>query len=69
MSKSDARTFEHYYAVIKAHFPTGKTRCFFCTYYDRRTNRCNLTQTLCFFPNEHTNEDCPLIPIDEEVTT
>lgn len=65
MSNGDVRTFEHYYAVIKAHFPTGKARCIYCTYYDRRTNRCNLTQTLCFYPNEHRNEDCPLALIEE----
>lgn len=63
---SELYTYEYYYAVIKAHFPKGKARCSFCTYYDRRANRCNLTQTLCFFPNEHTNDDCPLVSIDEE---
>ena len=56
--------YEHYYAVLKICFPEGKARCIFCTYYDRRINRCNLTQTLCFFPNERMNDDCPLVPIE-----
>lgn len=58
--------YERYYAVVKWHFPEGKSRCINCTFYDRRINRCNLTQTLCFFPNERMNDDCPLISIEEE---
>lgn len=68
MSNSELHTYEHFYAVVKTHFPTGKLRCSFCTYYDKRSNRCNLTQTLCFFPNEHMNDDCPLVPEEEEQT-
>lgn len=60
-NRHDVHTYEHYIATIWAHFPEGKARCIFCTYYDRRSNRCNLTQTLCFFPNEHRNADCPFV--------
>ena len=65
MSSSELHLYDHFYAVVKAHFPKGKLRCSFCTYYDERSYRCNLTQTRCFYPKEHMNDDCPLVPIEE----
>lgn len=57
--------YEHYYAVVECCFPEGKSKCINCTFYDRRTGRCNLTQSICFYPNERRNDDCPLIPKEE----
>ena len=66
MSNSELRLFDHFQAVVTAHFPKGKHRCAFCTFYDERSYRCNITQTRCFYPREYMNEDCPLVQIEEE---
>ena len=46
-------SFEHFYAVVEAHFPEGKARCINCTYYNDRTRRCSLTQDVCVEPEKY----------------
>ena len=54
-------SFEHFYAVVEAHFPEGKARCINCTYYNDRTRRCSLTQDVCVEPEKYRHWSCPLI--------
>lgn len=58
--------FEHYCATVRCCFPEGKARCTNCTFFNKYTGRCNLTQSMCFYPDERMNYDCPLAPIEEE---
>lgn len=58
--------FEHFYAVVEAHFPEGKARCINCNFYNERVRRCSLTADVCVEPDKYRHWSCPLIPKEEQ---